>query len=146
MRTVGRAYFLHLRINANEFSHECYNNGVDTIFHSHRNHNMLTMSLCYQKYLLRLACFSKVYVTHMYINKKSLATIVTDSAGPHLNLFVTINSFMSIIGIHHLEFKEKLFPLLIAFKCKARNCYDNQNAPKFKRCLRHTQLILQQES
>ena len=81
-----------------------------------------------------------------YINKKSLATIVTDSAGPHLNLFVSINSFMSIIGIHHLEFKENLFPLLISFKCKARNCYDNQNAPKFKPCLRHTQLILQQES
>ena len=153
MRTVGRAYFLHLRINANEFSHECYNNGVDTIFHSHRNHNMLTMSLCYQKYLLRLACFSEVYVQKYktnymlsYINKKSLANIVTNSTGPHLNLFVSINSFMPIIGIHHLEFKENSFPLLISFKCKARNCYDNQNAPKFKRCLRHTQLILQQES
>ena len=152
MRTVGRAYFLHLRINANEFSHECYNNGVDTIFHSHRNHNMLTMSLCYQKYLLRLACLSEAYLTKvenellLYINKKSLANIVTHSAGPHLKLFVSINSFMPIIGIHHLEFKENLFPLLISFKCKARNCYDNQNAPKFKRCLRHTQLILQQES
>ena len=67
MRTVGRAYFLHLRINANEFSHECYNNGVDTIFHSHRNHNMLTMSLCYQKYLLRLACFSEAYLTKVEI-------------------------------------------------------------------------------
>ena len=80
------------------------------------------------------------------MNKKSLENIVPHSEGPHLNLFVSINSFMSIIGIHHLEFKENLFPLLIAFKCKARNCYDNQNAPKFKRCLRHTQLILQQES
>ena len=139
MRTVGRAYFLHLRINANEFSHECYNNGVDTIFHSHRNHNMLTMSLCYQKYIIR----SLIY---LHMNKKGLENIVPHSAGPHLNLFVSINSFMSIIGIHHLEFKENLFPLLISFKCKARNCYDNQNAPKFKRCLRHTQLILQQES
>lgn len=148
MRTVGRAYFLHLRINANEFSHECYNNGVDTIFHSHRNHNMLTMSLCYQKYILRLACFRGVIRSLIYIhmNKKSLENIVPHSAGPHLNLFVSINSFMSIIGIHHLEFKENLFPLLISFKCKARNCHDNQNAPKFKRCLRHTQLILQQES
>ena len=104
------------------------------------------------KYLLRLACFSGVYLTkaenelYIHMNNKSLENILPHSAGPHLNLFVTINSFMSIIGIHHLEFKENLFPLLIAFKCKARNCHDNQNAPKFKRCLRHTQLILQQES
>ena len=102
------------------------------------------------KYLLRLAFFIGVYLTkaehELHMNKKSLENIVPHSAGPHLNLFVSINSFMSIIGIHHLEFKENLFPLLIAFKCKARNCHDNQNAPKFKRCLRHTQLILQQES
>ena len=103
-----------------------------------------------KEYLVRMACFSGIYLTkaehELHMSKKSLENTVPHSAGPHLNFFVSMNSFMSIIGIHHLEFKENLFPLLISFKCKARNCHDNQNAPKFKQCLRHTQLFVQQES
>ena len=150
MRTVGRAYFLHLRINANEFSHECYNNGVDTIFHSHTKSQYAYHVFVLSKISTQIGRYmllqNKIY-TYSYIHKQEkLSKYSNTFSGPHLNLFVSINSFMSIIGIHHLEFKENLFPLLISFKCKARNCYDNQNAPKFKRCLRHTQLILQQES
>ena len=95
MRTVGRAYFLHLRINANEFSHECYNNGVDTIFHSHRNHNMLTMSLCYQKYILRLACYSKsdIYTYEQEKLRKYSTTFSGTALKPFcINKFIHVNN------------------------------------------------------